>query len=121
MPTEIAVFSVGPANPNPEIPQDAQPWPLATPPAPVGDQGARPCLPISGPDTPELLAALERANQATPWTVEGVAEPLSLVFRPLLPGDAPCGPVDDSGCPSSLTPMTVICEPTTTIAATTAS
>jgi hypothetical protein len=91
VPTAIAVFTVGPANPDPQVPQDPQPWPLATPPALPQDAGDRPCLPITGPDATQLLVALAQANQATPWTVPGAAEPLALVFRALLPGDAPCG------------------------------
>jgi hypothetical protein len=109
VPTAIAVFTAGPANPNPEIPQDPQAWPLATAPQPAGTDGGRPCLAVTGADATTLLAALEQANQATPWVVPGIDEPQSLVFRPILPGDAPCGDHTSSGdTPAGTIPTTSI-------------
>jgi hypothetical protein len=119
VPTSVAVYTLGPANPDPQVPQDPQPWPLSTPPATPEEEYARPCLTVSGDDATTLLAALARANQATPWTVEGQDEPLSLVFRAIVPGDPECGadddaPVSGSG-PATTTGLVVIGDPTTTI------
>lgn len=64
-------------------------WPL-----PVDPRGFElgkfdlPCGVIDGPDAQTLLAAIDQANSATTWQVDG--EELQLVMRPLLPGEVGC-------------------------------
>jgi hypothetical protein len=94
VPAEVAVYTLGPASPDVELPQEPQDWPIATLPAPPSDTRVGPCVTITGDEVTTLLAALAEANQSTPWIVPGQPEPLSLVFRAVVPGDPPCNPDD---------------------------
>jgi hypothetical protein len=87
-PPAVAVFALGAPVTDPDLPQEPVDWPLATPPASDGTDGGWPCTLVTGADVDTLLAALEGANAATPWVIDGVET--ALAFRPVLPGDAGC-------------------------------
>ena len=89
VPSAVAVYDVGPYEPEPQLPQRAMAWPLSRPPATAtAAGGTRPCTLVEGAEAATLLDALARANARTPWTVNGVAR--SLAFRPILPGQPGC-------------------------------
>lgn len=85
-PDALGVTVVGPFTPSDEL-TDPEPidWPLATPPNTDGDF---PCTLVEGDDLATLLAALEGANERTPWVVDG--EQLALAFRVVVPGQVAC-------------------------------
>lgn len=85
-PPAVAVYVVGHYVPEPDLPQPAREWPLATAPATTG--GAAPCTLVEGVDVQTLLDALARANARTPWMIGGQA--WSLAFRPIVPGQPGC-------------------------------
>ena len=85
-PPAIAVYTLGDHMPDPELPQPAREWPLASPPA--TGPGVAPCTLVEGADVETLLAALDPANSRTPWMVGGEAK--SLAFRPVVPGQPGC-------------------------------
>ena len=85
-PPAVAVHVVGDYTPDPNLPQPARNWPLASPPAATG--AGYPCTLISGEDVRLLLDALGRANARTPWIIAGVAK--SVAFRPVVPGQPGC-------------------------------
>jgi hypothetical protein len=120
VPAEVVAYTIGVAQPDPSVPQEPQDWPIATLPAPVSEDRPFACVTITGDEATELLAALEDANQATPWVVPGETEPLSIAFRAVVPGDEPCdpdadeGPVSGSG-PATTSGLVVIGDPTTTV------
>lgn len=87
-PAAVAVYVLGDYSPDPTLPQPAREWPLARPPATTG--APRPCTLVEGADLAALLDALSRANARTPWVIGG--RPLAVAFRPVLPGEAGCGP-----------------------------
>lgn len=93
VPAEVLAyrFSAQAAPPveEPELIQEPMPWPIATLPPPVAETYPSSCVEIAGPEAVELLAALEGANELTPWLI-GTEAPSRLAFRPLLPGDAGC-------------------------------
>jgi hypothetical protein len=78
---------------DPQLDQTETPWTLS--PA-LGDFASvsaltdTRCAVVSGTALQELMPALQRANQLTPWTSGGAR--YSLILRPLLP--------DESGCPT---------------------
>lgn len=84
-PSAVAVYRLGPYQPDPELPQVEMAWPLGHPPA---TSGSPPCGLVEGDDVGALLAALARANSRTPWLVDGARQ--SLAFRPVLPGQPGC-------------------------------
>ena len=69
-------------------------WVLDTPLAemgqPVGPEPTPRCAAVGGDDATTLEAAIARSNQLTMWVDESVDAPVSIVVRPLLPGDDPC-------------------------------
>jgi len=93
VPTELLAFRLSPeAAPAPEerdLVQEPMPWPIATVPPPVADGEVSSCVQISGQEAVDLLAALEVANELTPWLI-GTEPPARMAFRPLLPGDPGC-------------------------------
>jgi hypothetical protein len=95
VPSEVIAYTLGIAEPDADVPQEPQDWPIATLPARESAETPFACVTITGDETTTLLAALAGANQATPWVVPGVAEPLSIVFRAVVPGDEPCEPEAD--------------------------
>ncbi len=84
-PATIAVYVLGDYTPDPNLPQPARTWPLASPPA---ASGRFPCTLVAGADTGLLLDALSRANARTPWIIGG--SPKSVAFRPVVPGQSGC-------------------------------
>jgi hypothetical protein len=88
-PSAVAVFALGPPMTDPQLPQEPVDWPLAEAPATLPEPvGGWPCTLVTGADVGMLLGALEGANAATPWVVDGVET--ALAFRPVLPGDPGC-------------------------------
>jgi hypothetical protein len=89
-PSAVAVYALGDYVPEPDLPQPAREWPLATKPAivPAASANAIPCTVIDGADVDVLLATLKEANARTPWMVGGRA--VSLAFRPVVPGQPGC-------------------------------
>ena len=69
-------------------------WVLDTPLAEMGQTvGPEPtprCATVRGEDTDTLEEAFARSNQLTMWVDDSVDAPVSIVARPLLPGDDPC-------------------------------
>jgi hypothetical protein len=69
-------------------------WVLDTPLAemgqPVGPEPTPRCATVGGADAATLDAAFARSNQLTMWIDDSVDAPVSIVVRPLLPGDDPC-------------------------------
>ncbi len=85
-PDVIAVYDLGPYEPDPQLTQPPVPWPLARVPASSGT--GPPCLAVEGDDLAPLRDALRGANARTPWVLDGGHR--SLAFRPILPGQSPC-------------------------------
>lgn len=85
MPPAIAVYGLGPYQPDPELPQEQLAWPLRPAPA---TSGSRPCTLFEGDAAAALLDVLAGASARTPWIVEGT--PQSLGFRPVVPGQPGC-------------------------------
>lgn len=74
---------------DPGLEQPPQTWPITTvPPLPTGSDVSS-CIAVTGPEVPTLLAALDQANELTPWLI-GSDPPARMAFRPLLPGDPGC-------------------------------
>lgn len=88
-PPAIAVHTLGDYQPDPQLAQPSQRWPLATPPAMTAGAAA-PCMLVEGEEVAVLLEALSRANSLTPWVVGG--REMSLAFRPVVPGQPGCLP-----------------------------
>ena len=69
-------------------------WVLDTPLAemgqPVGPEKTPRCASVGGEDAATLEAAFARSNQLTMWVDDSVDAPVSVVVRPLLPGDDAC-------------------------------
>lgn len=89
-PTAIAVYDLGPYEPDPALAQPPVAWPLSRAPE-VGagaGTGRFPCSLYQGDDARALSDALGRASSGTPWVVAG--QPRSLAFRPILPGQPAC-------------------------------
>ncbi|HEX9775076.1 MAG TPA: hypothetical protein VGB83_05810 [Actinomycetota bacterium] len=75
---------------DPEVPQGAKDWPLATPLASFGQEtafGIR-CGAVEGEDLATLLPEVRSSNQLTPWTSDG--KDFRLNVRPLLPDEPDC-------------------------------
>jgi hypothetical protein len=85
-PASVAVYDLGPYQPEPQLTQRPADWPLARPPAVRTDLFA--CTLVDGADAGGLLAAVERANSRTPWVINGAQR--SLAFRPIVPGQPGC-------------------------------
>jgi hypothetical protein len=85
-PDVIAVYDLGPYEPDPQLTQPPVPWPLGQ--VPAGSGTRVPCVAVSGSDVALLRDALRRANARTPWVVNGA--PRSFAFRPVLPEQLPC-------------------------------
>jgi hypothetical protein len=83
-PSSFVVTVVGPAE-SVDPPQEAQEWPVETTPPTDVSFG---CTVVDGDDATALAAALEGANAATPWIIDG--EEYGVAIRPQLPGDAGC-------------------------------
>jgi hypothetical protein len=84
VPDSVIVTVVGPYVPD-DLPQQPRDWPLATPPNLDGDF---PCTELTGDEATLLLAALDGANQRTPWVIAG--DGYTVAFRPVVPGQAGC-------------------------------
>lgn len=74
----------------PDLAQEPRPWPIATAPPPVAGTELTSCVVITGAESDALLAALQQANELTPWLI-ATDPPARMAFRPLLPGDPGCG------------------------------
>jgi hypothetical protein len=85
-PNVIAVYDIGPYEPDPQLTQPPVAWPLAQVPSESGT--SVPCLAVQADDLTVLRDALRRANARTPWVVNGVQR--SLAFRPVVPGQPGC-------------------------------
>lgn len=81
--------SVAPPLDDPELQQDPLPWPIATLPPPIAETYFSSCIEVSGPELAQLLAALDEANELTPWIIDN-EPPGRMVFRPVLAGDPGC-------------------------------
>ncbi len=88
---------IGPYSEVPDMPQPPVTWPLDAPLASAGtaaDGFAYRCLPVEGDDAAALLAALDTANDLSPWVVsETTNATFRVLVRPLLP--------DERGCPAA--------------------
>jgi hypothetical protein len=83
-PSSYVVTVVGPAEAG-DPPQEPQEWPIeSTPPTDVSFG----CTVVDGDEATELAAALESANAATPWLIDGFE--YGVAIRPQLPGDPGC-------------------------------
>lgn len=91
-PSEVRIY-VLPYQADPELPQQAIEWPLATglksfgESTPGGVQDGR-CGTVSGADLDALRADLQAANELTPWSSAGTE--YRLLLRPLLPDEHGC-------------------------------
>lgn len=91
VPAAVAVYDLGPYQPEPQLTQREAAWPLGRPPATSGPSTSfadRPCTLVEGAEAVTLLDALSRANSRMPWIVGGAAR--SLAFRPIVPGQPGC-------------------------------
>lgn len=100
---QIVSFMANPEQPMPSgVPDLNEPpiaWPLSTPLASFGapwlalggSYQSMNCAEISGEDATAVVAASQTGNFNSPWTDDGVT--YGLLMRPLLPDEAPCGPM----------------------------
>lgn len=93
VPTAVVAYRLSaedaPPVEEPDLVQEPMPWPIATVPPPVAAGDLSSCVAITGQEATDLLAALQEANELTPWVI-GTEPPARMAFRPLLPGDPGC-------------------------------
>lgn len=92
-PTGVVVHRVSPGESNsvdPDLEPDPVPWPITTAPPALPGMNFDACVVVTGPEVPTLLAALDQADELTPWVI-GADPPARMAFRPML--------ADDPGCP----------------------